>query len=100
MGHKDAKGQGYSIFRSAAEEAEMRERDGRQRAEEGGHMSCTHGRIVSNPRTATPFTAVMTRENGSTFEVPFATMSGAEAFIRRNTPSPSARSTTYDHGRD
>jgi hypothetical protein len=39
----------------------------------------------------------MTREDGSTFEVSFATMGDAEAFIRRNTPSPSKRSTTYDH---
>ena len=49
VGHKDAKGKGYSIFRSAAEEAEMRGRDARQRAGEGGHMSCTRGRIVSSP---------------------------------------------------
>jgi hypothetical protein len=97
---KDARGRGYSIFRSAAEEAEMRERDGQQRADEGGHMSCTRGRIVSTPGSETPFTAVMRREDGSTFEVAFTTMSGAEAFIRRNTPSPPARSTTYDHDRD
>jgi hypothetical protein len=45
-----------------------------------------------------PFTAVMTREDGSTFEVRFVTMGDAEAFIRRNTPRPPARSTAYDHG--
>jgi len=39
-----------------------------------------------------PFTAVMTREDGGTFEVSFATMGEAEAFIRRNTPAPAARS--------
>ena len=74
VGHKDAKGKGYSIFRSAAEEAEMRGRDARQRAGEGGHMSCTRGRIVSSPGTGMPFTAVMTRDDGSTFDVAFATM--------------------------
>jgi len=42
----------------------------------------------------------MTREDGDTFEVSFATMGEAEAFIRRNTPAPAARSTTYDHDPD
>jgi len=42
----------------------------------------------------------MTREDGGTFEVSFATMGEAEAFIRRNTPAPAARSTTYDHDPD
>ena len=63
-------------------------------------MSCRSGRIVSRPGAGMPFTAVMTREDGTTFEVDFATMSGAEAFVRRNTPAPSARSTTYDHNRN
>ena len=97
MSHKDAKGRGFSIFRSAGEEAEMRQHDALQRDDEGGHMSCTSGRIVRRPGTGLPFTAVMTREDGDTFEVGFVTMGEAEAFVRRNTPSPAARSTTYDH---
>ena len=97
MSHKDAKGRGFSIFRSAGEEAEMRQHDALQRDDEGGHMSCTSGRIVCSPGTGLPFTAVMTREDGDTFEVGFVTMGEAEAFVRRNTPSPAARSTTYDH---
>jgi len=95
--HKDARGRGFSIFRSAGEMADVRKTEARERDDEGGHMSCTRGRIVSSPGTGLPFTAIMTREDGSTFEVSFATMSDAEAFIRRNTPSPSKRSTTYDH---
>ena len=100
MVQKDAKGRGYSIFRSAAEEAAIKTGDTLRRDDEGGHMSCRSGRIVSRPGAGMPFTAVMTREDGTTFEVDFATMSGAEAFVRRNTPAPSARSTTYDHNRN
>lgn len=95
MGSKDEKG--FSIFRSAGEEAEMKERAEHQR-EEGGHMSCTSGRVVSNPGAVQPFKAVMTREDGSTFEVSFSTSREAEEFVSRNTPRPPARSTTYDHG--
>lgn len=97
MTQNNARGRSFSIFRSAGEMADMRKGDAQPRAHEGGHMSCTCGRIVSSPGTGLPFTAVMTREDGSTFEVSFATMGDAEAFIRRNTPSPSKRSTTYDH---
>ena len=87
MVQKDAKGRGYSIFRSAAEEAATKTGDTLRRDDEGGHMSCRSGRIVSRPGAGMPFTAVMTREDGTTF-------------VRRNTPAPSARSTTYDHNRD
>ena len=97
MSQKDIKGRGFSIFGSAGGEAKMRQHDALQRADEGGHMSCTSGRIVCSPGAGMPFTAVMTREDGGTFEVSFATMGEAEAFVRRNTPSPVARSTTYDH---
>lgn len=97
MSQKDVKGRGFSIFRSAGEEAEMRQHDALQRDDEGGHMSCTSGRIVCSPGTGMPFTAVMMRDDGGTFEVGFVTMAEAEAFVRRNTPSPAARSTTYDH---
>jgi len=97
MRRNEVTGRRFSIFRSAGEMADMRKGDRPVRGDEGGHMSCTGGRIVSSPGSALPFAAIMTREDGSTFEVAFATMSDAEAFIRRNTPSPSKRSTTYDH---
>jgi hypothetical protein len=70
---KDAKGRGYSIFRAAAEEAAIKTGDTLRRADEGGHMSCTSGRIVSRLSAGMLFTAVMTREDGTTFEVDFAT---------------------------
>ena len=97
MGQTGGKGRGFSIFRSAGEEAEMRKYNAPQRDDEGGHMSCTNGRVVCSPGTGLPYTAVMTHADGGTFEVSFATMGEAEAFIRRNTPSPASRSTTYDH---
>ena len=97
MGHNSGKGRGFSIFRSASEEAEIRHHEAAQRDDEGGHMSCSSGRVVCSPGTGMPFTAVMTREDDGMFEVSFATMREAEAFIRRNTPSPAARSTTYGH---
>ena len=69
MGHKDVKGRSFSIFRSAGEEAEMRKCEEPLGKDEGGHMSCTSGRIVSSHGAQLPFKAVMTREGGDTFEV-------------------------------
>ena len=100
MGSSGKKGASFSIFRSAGEEAEMRKCNEPQREDEGGHMSCARGRIVSSPGSEMPFKAVMTRDDGTTFDVTFASMGEAEAFIRRNTPSPAHRSTTYDHQSD
>ena len=100
MGSDSKKGRGFSIFRSAAEEAKIRDSNEGQRENDGGHMSCTTGRIVSRPDAEKPFVAVMTREDGSTFEVTFAIMGEAEAFVRRNTPRPAERSTTYDQASD
>ena len=97
MASSGKKGPSFSIFRSAREEAEMRRCNEPQREDEGGHMSCARGRIVSSPASQMPFKTVMTRDNGTTFDVTFATMGEAEAFIGRNTPSPADRSTTYDH---
>ena len=96
MSGKRGKTKGFSIFRSASEEAEIKE-GRRPIPEEGGHSGSRSGRIVSRPGAEMPFAAVMTREDGKTSEVGFATMGEAEAFVRRNTPSPKTRSTTYDH---
>ena len=64
---------------------------------EESHMSCSSGRIVSTPKDEMPFKVVMTRANTELFERNFPSMNQAEAFIRRNTPRPIPRSTTYDH---
>lgn len=96
-GSKKSERRGFSIFRSAAEEAAMKS-DEQGRENEGGHMSCTSGRVVSVPNTDKPFKVIMSREDGETSEHVFATMREAEAFVRRNTPRPPERSTTYDQG--
>jgi hypothetical protein len=92
---KESKRKNFSVFRSAAEEADIK--SGEQNWDnEGGHMSCTSGRILSVPGSDKPFKVIMSREGGETSEHLFATMREAEAFIRRNTPRPPERETTYD----
>ena len=63
---------------------------------EGGHMSCTSGRIVRVTDTRNRFKAIMSQTSGGTVEREFATMREAEAFVRRNTPQAEERSTLYD----
>jgi len=89
-----SKPKNFSVFRSAAEEADMKN-DEQSWDNEGGHMSCTSGRIVSVPGDK-PFKVVMSRETGGDSDHLFATMRAAEAFIRRNTPRPPERARTYD----
>ena len=95
--HKPSKRRGFSIFPSAQEEVDAKTRRADRDEKDGGHMSCTAGRIVSTPGEAQPFKAIMSREDGQTFERAFGSMEDAEAFVRRNTPRPQDRSTTYDH---
>ena len=61
-------------------------------------MSSTAGRVVGTPGAAMPYKVILSLENGKTTEHAFATIREAEDFIRRNTPRPLGRSTTYDHG--
>ena len=86
----------FSVFRSAAEEAEMNDQPNREN--EGGHMSCTSGRVVSVRGGDKPFKVIMSRDGRETSDYFFATMREAEDFVRRNTPRPPVRSTTYDRG--
>ena len=94
--HKPSKRKGFSIFRSAREES-VAKSVSPDPEEAGGHMSCIAGRIVSTPGDVQPFKAIMSREDGEIFERSFQNMEDAEAFVRRNTPRPLDRSTTYDH---
>ena len=96
-GSKRSKRRGFSIFPSAEEEADMKTARANW-GNEGGHMSSTAGRVVQTLDADLPYKAILTLETGETTEHPFATMQEAEAFIRRNTPRPPARSTTYDQG--
>lgn len=90
----------FTVFRSAAEEANARS-DEESWDNEGGHMSCTSGRIVSVRASGQQkFRVIMSREGGESSQHVFNTMREAEAFVSRNTPRPPARATTYDHRSD
>ena len=92
---KTPKHKSFTVFRSAAEEAKMKD-DERNWDNEGGHMSCTAGRVMTVKGKDKPFKVIMSRVGDETSEHWFATMREAEAFVRRNTPRPPERSTTYD----
>lgn len=87
----------FTPFRSAAEEACNK---GNQENSdlEGGHMSSERGKIVQTSDTDRPYKAILSHDAGQDTEHAFATMREAEAFIKRNTPVPAARRTTYDRG--
>ena len=84
----------FTVFRSAAEEADMKNAETNE--DDAGHMNCTSGRIITVRGDGKPFKAIMSRENGETSEHSFGTMREAEAFVRCNTPRPPVRSRTYD----
>jgi hypothetical protein len=63
---------------------------------EGGHTSATRGRVISTPAGAQRYKVVLSDHCGAESERGFASMRAAEAFIRRNTPRPIARSTLWD----
>ena len=95
MTRPNSKARSFSAFRSAAEEAGMKNE--KQRGSlEGGHMSCTTGKIVRSGGAHKTFKAIMSQANGRTIEREFPTMREAEEFVRRNTPRPEERSTLYD----
>ena len=84
---EDWKRKSLSVFRSAAEEIEMkREKPGRDN--EGGHMSSMSGRVIRRAGADRPYLAVLTHHGSECTEHGFATMREAEAFIKRNTPVP------------
>jgi hypothetical protein len=85
----------FTVFRSAAEEARMKD-DEQNWDNEGGYMSCTSGRVITVRGSDKSFKVIMAHAGGETSEHWFATMREAEAFVRRNTPRPPERSTTYD----
>jgi cold shock CspA family protein len=87
----------FTVFRSAAEEAATKvQQDSWEN--EGGHMSSTKGRVVSTPGSERPYRVILTHEELADTERSFATMRESEAFVRRNTPMPPARSTLRDQG--
>jgi hypothetical protein len=85
----------FTRFSSAAEEA-LNKRSQDHSDLEGGHMSSERGRIVHTPGSDLAYKAVLTHDASEDTERAFATMREAEAFIKRNTPVPTPRRTTYD----
>jgi hypothetical protein len=81
----------FTVFRSASEEAERESWDN-----EGGHVNHMDGVVVSMPGGVMPYKAVLTNSAADQSEKCFATIREAEAFIRRNTPTPISRSTLLD----
>jgi hypothetical protein len=63
---------------------------------EGGHMSSSAGRIAHTPGAELPYKAILSHHGRADSECDFATMREAEAYIRRNTPVPTAHRTLYD----
>ena len=92
-------GRHFTPFYSVAEEA-MTKAEVERLDNEGGHMSSTCGRIVRTPGADLPYTVMLTHDGRAETPHSFATMREAEAFIRRNTPVPAARSTLHDHDAD
>jgi hypothetical protein len=87
---RNPKSKSFTAFRSAAEEAEMKQAEEAQE-NEGGHMSSTAGRIMHIPGAELPYVVALTHHASDATEHAFATMREAEAFIKRNTP-PTRRS--------
>lgn len=85
----------FTPFRSAAEELAMEDGENNW-INKGGHMNSAYGLVVSTPGNDLPYKVILTCHGGEDSERPFATMRQAEAFIRHNTPVPTARRTLYD----
>jgi hypothetical protein len=85
----------FTAFLSAGEEADSCARE-ENWENEGGPMSSTHGRIISTPDGDFPYKVILSHHGSADTERSFPSMRAAEAYIRRNTPPPSARSTSRD----
>lgn len=95
-GSGSSKGSSFTVFRTAAEEAQLKQ-DEHSRDSEGGHMSSTGGRVMRKPEAQLPYVVTLTHHLSEATEHSFASMREAEAFIKRNTPVPGAPlSAIYD----
>jgi hypothetical protein len=98
-----SKSKSFSVFRSAAEEAETKRAKEAMKSEEhaweneGGQMSSTAGLIMHVSSAARPYVVILAHHGSETTKRAFATIQEAEAYIKHNTPVPIAvLSTTYD----
>jgi hypothetical protein len=96
-GSGSSKDTSFTVFRTAAEEAQLRQDEHAWDNNVGGHMSSTGGRVMRKPEAKLPYVVTLTHHLAEATEHSFASMREAEAFIKRNTPVPGAvLSTTYD----
>jgi hypothetical protein len=97
-----SKGQSFSVFRSAAEEADNKRETNAKREEqawenEGGHMSSSADPVMHVPGSDLPYVVILTHHGSEATKHGFATMREAEAFIKRSTPDPGRKlSALYD----
>jgi len=94
---KKPKWKHFSAFRTAAEEDSNAKRD-KACENEGAHthMSATRGRIVQTPDKEKLYKVVLDHEEGGATEHPVSTMQEGEALIKRKTPRPAERDTSWD----
>jgi hypothetical protein len=86
----------FTIFRSAAEEVEMKIAEEKWE-NEGGRMKPGALCVTHLPGAELPYGVVLKSSHGLALHQSFPTMREAEAFIRRNSPAPSpGLSTLYD----
>lgn len=83
----------FTVFRSAAEEVAALGRCTDRWENEGGkNILARCGHLVLTSGESHPYKAVLTFEDGSITEKPFATSREGEAHIRHSTPRPTLRS--------
>jgi len=86
----------FTIFRTAAEEAEMKGEEEKWH-DEGGPRKSTANLVTHVPGAGLPYRVILARPRGGALERSFATMQEAEAFIRRHGPVPApGLSNLYD----
>jgi hypothetical protein len=91
---KPTSGKHFTAFYSVAEETMTKAEESWDN--EAGHMSSTCGRVVCTPNARFPYKVVLTHPGQADSARAFDSIREAEAFIRRNTPVPTPRSTLYD----
>lgn len=86
----------HRSFGSSPKKAENKRRE-QEWDNEGGYVNLDSSGVRHVANAALPYVAVLELEGGETIEQAFATMHEAEAFIKRNTPTPRvALSSLYD----
>lgn len=69
-----------------------------ERDDDASHLNASSGHIVHFPNAELPYKVVLEHPGRDNSDHDFATMRESEDFLRRNTPTPPARSTLVDRG--